>query len=180
MQGGRAGVGEVSLIGCGMAGAAGLCLLAAGPDLALAAAAAVALVAVAWRDLAALRIPDVLVVVVTAGAVLRSALAGTEELGEAAIGAAALYAIGLGASTWARAHQCEVGAGDTKLLAACGAWLGVTAGAVVAAIACFAAAMIIALTARERPGAVVLVPFGALLAPLAALAIVGAAIGRAF
>lgn len=177
MRSGCAGVAEVSLIGA--AGAAGLGHLVAGPDLALAAAAAVVLVAVAWRDYAALRIPDGLVVMLAVGAVLRSSLAGTEELGQAAVGAASLYAIGLGASTWARAHLCEVGAGDTKLLAVCGAWLGVAGGAVIAAIACFAAALIIAVGARERPDAVVLVPFGALLAPLCALAIVGAAVGRA-
>jgi len=179
VPGGRAGAWRAPLIGCGIGGVAGCCLAVGMPDLVLACAAALALAAVAWRDFAELRIPDMLVVMLAVGAMLQAALGSAVDLADAAIGAAALYAIGLGAAVWARRHQCELGPGDTKLMAVCGAWLGVTAGALVAPLACFTAAVIIAVRSREQPGAVVLLPFGTLLAPFAALAILGAAIQRA-
>jgi len=122
-----------------------------------------------YRDL---RLPDASTIPLTVGGVAAVA-AGVwpGALADACAGVAAL--IGLGAIGTAAGRQLgvEIGRGDWKLLAATGAWLGLSGGAVAASISWLLAAAVLAAEYRMRPGETVQLAFGVILGPVAVMVI---------
>jgi prepilin signal peptidase PulO-like enzyme (type II secretory pathway) len=144
----------------------------AGPATAAAVCAAGVFLAIAAVDACELRIPDALSLTLGAGGIALSA-AGVwpVALADAAIGAAALYVLGAGAGRMT-GSRATLGRGDWKLLAATGAWLGLSAGAIGVAVAMLIAAVLLWTAARADRTTPVSVPFGTILGPVSAVAVV--------
>jgi leader peptidase (prepilin peptidase)/N-methyltransferase len=87
------------------------------------------LLTLAWIDARTLRLPDVLTLPLILAGLLEAIWLEPEELGERALAAAAAYTVlFLLAWSYRLIRKREgLGMGDAKLLAACGAWLGLPA-----------------------------------------------------
>ncbi|MEQ9524769.1 MAG: prepilin peptidase [Thalassobaculum sp.] len=146
----------------------GILLASGDPVGAVAGLAAGGFAMAAVSDYRDLRLPDAITIPLTVGGVAAVA-AGVwpGALADACAGVAAL--IGLGAIGTAAGRQLgvEIGQGDWKLLAATGAWLGLSGGAVAASISWLLAGAVLAAAYRMRPGEPVQLAFGVILGPVA-------------
>lgn len=156
---------ELAAISC----AAWAVLATPAPDRALAdAALGWALLALAWIDFGHMRLPDALTLPLIIGGLAVTWLLEPWALAGHALGASGGYlAFRLLASTyrWWRGHD-GLGAGDAKLLAAAGAWVGFEALPMVVLVAALAGiAWILARQAFGRqPDGQARIPFGPFLA----------------
>jgi len=126
------------------------------------------LLALAWIDARELRLPDALTLPLLLGGLVEAALLEPSRALDRSIGAIAGYAFFRAVAAgyaWLRG-RAGLGAGDSKLLAAAGAWLGWQALAWLVLLAAMAALALILIDGycRGRINASRRVPFGPFLA----------------
>lgn len=149
--------------------ALGGALLASGdPTGAVAAGAAGGFAAASLSDHRELRVPDAVTIPLTVGG-LAAVAAGLwpGDLTDACAAVIALFGLGAMGAAAGRRLGVEVGLGDWKLLAAVGAWLGLSAGAMAASLSWLLTAGAFALARRTRPDGPVELAFGVILGPVA-------------